>query len=209
MVKSTVRTLGYTDVDSITYRKGVEPVSEPERLNGIVGSYVVVWTGVRHNPRTGMAEHVERTLRAQKLRSGDWRVVSDYPADFQRWLLFDAHGRPRVDDTDWTGRYSAPNGMELMVHRRDDGGHAGYIRWRDGMRVQRRADGGYEIPFLGRFQGRDDVTAEMHRWPVAVVKSLDDEHPASWDGLLLHATKDGFRLTAEGIIDQEFRKQLQ
>ena len=143
-----------------------ENVTAAERANGVVGKYLVRWSGIERGPQ-GAAEDVRGNIEAQKLKSGVWYMI-----DGARKVLLNDDGSFATDNADLSGSYESPgepprtSGFQLSLQRHGTT-HVGTFRYQyyDEMHE-------YRVLALHRMSAPDPAAYELNGRAVALLQEI-------------------------------------
>jgi len=174
-----------------------ESITAAERANGVVGKYLVGWSGLERAPQ-GAAQDVRGNFEAQKLASGVW-----YTVDGMRKVLLNADGSFATDNADLSGRYESPgepprtSGFQLSLQRQGTT-HVGTFRYQYYDESHE-----YRVLALHRMSAPDPAVHELNGRAVALLQEINPngqpsgpvfvEDSLSFDPneILLHARNAG------------------
>ncbi len=143
-----------------------ESLTAAERANGIVGKYLVEWSGIERGQQ-GAAADARGHFEAQKLASGVWLTI-----DGARQALVNADGSFATDNADLSGSYESAgepprtSGFQLSLQRQGTT-HVGVYRYRN-------YDEAHECRVLAlhRMSAPDPAAQELNGRAVALLEEI-------------------------------------
>jgi hypothetical protein len=141
-------------------------ITAAERANGIVGKYLVGWSGIERGQQ-GAAVDVRGNFESQRLASGVWLTI-----DGAREALLNADGTFATDNADLSGSYESPgepprtSGFQLSIQRQGTT-HVGTFRYQ-------YYDEAHECRVLAlhRMSAPDPAAHELNGRAVALIEEI-------------------------------------